>query len=365
MTQKIKVIDQQQIAVDDATGAQLIEGAVSQSGTWTEANSAAIKTAVEIIDNIVSGNEAQVDIVAPLPAGTNSIGAVTQSTHDNFNANANMQVGNTDVSDSNPLPITFPEIESTANSTTTPLGISGVFTGSWESIEDYDFLDIILYTDQNSATNGASIKFSTDGGTTTHKQIQNTITGGVGAYFYGIPVGAFTHFQIVYTNGTIAQTAFVIKTIKKRGPIPQPMAPIGATIDETLSAGLVRAIMAGKKDNGEFTNFTLTNDGYMKTAVQNSIGLSALTDLTSRQVTVATTATQLDAAPISGRKTISIKLKASATQKVYIGYDNSVTISNGYELSAGDAVDIEIDGTQQVWAIADTSSQTVCILEVA
>lgn len=35
---------------------------------------AAIQTAVEILDNFVSGNEAQVDIVAPLPAGTNAIG---------------------------------------------------------------------------------------------------------------------------------------------------------------------------------------------------------------------------------------------------------------------------------------------------
>jgi len=36
----------------------------------------AIKTAVEIIDNIVSGNEAQVDIVGSLPSGTNEIGSV-------------------------------------------------------------------------------------------------------------------------------------------------------------------------------------------------------------------------------------------------------------------------------------------------
>jgi hypothetical protein len=36
----------------------------------------AIKTAVQIIDNVVSGSEAQVDIVAALPAGTNNIGDV-------------------------------------------------------------------------------------------------------------------------------------------------------------------------------------------------------------------------------------------------------------------------------------------------
>lgn len=36
----------------------------------------AIKTAVEVIDNAISGTEMQVDVVAPLPAGTNSIGTV-------------------------------------------------------------------------------------------------------------------------------------------------------------------------------------------------------------------------------------------------------------------------------------------------
>lgn len=50
---------------------------VTVTGTVTEANSAAIKTAVETIDNAISGSEMQVDVVAALPAGTNLIGAAT------------------------------------------------------------------------------------------------------------------------------------------------------------------------------------------------------------------------------------------------------------------------------------------------
>jgi len=46
------------------------------SGSITETNSAAIKTAVETIDNAISGSEMQVDVVASLPAGTNNIGDV-------------------------------------------------------------------------------------------------------------------------------------------------------------------------------------------------------------------------------------------------------------------------------------------------
>ncbi len=41
-----------------------------------EASASAIKTALEVIDNMISGSEAQVDVVAALPAGTNNIGDV-------------------------------------------------------------------------------------------------------------------------------------------------------------------------------------------------------------------------------------------------------------------------------------------------
>lgn len=47
-----------------------MDGTVTAAGALLEA----IKTAVETLDNIVSGSEAQVDVVAALPAGTNAIG---------------------------------------------------------------------------------------------------------------------------------------------------------------------------------------------------------------------------------------------------------------------------------------------------
>lgn len=292
---------------------------------------------------------------------------ISQSTHDNLNLNANIQVGNTDVSDTNPIPVSYPEVDSTANSTTTPLGISGVFTGSWESIADYDYLDIILYTDQNSATNGATISFSTDGGTTTHKLIANTIIGGVGAFLYGIPVGAFTHFKIVYTNGTTGQSTFVIKTIKRVGPIPQPLAPLGATLDETLTIGLTRAIMAAKKDNGAFANLTTTNDGYMKIAISEHVvetPVKALTTMLINQMDVTNSAAQLSLSTTS-RKTVAVKALIGNTQNVYINKTNAVTTGNGWELAPGDAIELDITEGLALWAIATSGTQRICFAEVA
>ena len=62
------------------------------SGAITETNSAAIKAAVETIDNAISGSEMQVDVVGALPAGTNAIGKLS--------ANSGVDIGDVDVTSS-------------------------------------------------------------------------------------------------------------------------------------------------------------------------------------------------------------------------------------------------------------------------
>uniref|UniRef100_A0A6M3K1B8 Uncharacterized protein n=1 Tax=viral metagenome TaxID=1070528 RepID=A0A6M3K1B8_9ZZZZ len=62
---------------------------VVSSGAITETNSGAIKTAVETIDNAISGSEMQVDVVAALPVGTNAIGKLA--------ANSGVDIGDVDV----------------------------------------------------------------------------------------------------------------------------------------------------------------------------------------------------------------------------------------------------------------------------
>jgi hypothetical protein len=58
--------------------------------TTIDADTGGILTAVQTLDNAIAGNEMQVDVVAPLPAGTNNIGDVDVLTvpADPFGANA-------------------------------------------------------------------------------------------------------------------------------------------------------------------------------------------------------------------------------------------------------------------------------------
>ena len=69
----------------DAKGIQ-VQQPTAADLNCTEASASAIKAAVEIIDNCIAGSEAQVDVVAALPAGTNLLGKVGI---DQVTANAN------------------------------------------------------------------------------------------------------------------------------------------------------------------------------------------------------------------------------------------------------------------------------------
>lgn len=104
----------------------------------------------------------------------------------------------------------IPGIISTANSTTSVLGLGLAFTGTSEEVKDFASINITVFTDQASATDGLSLQQSSDG---TNWDITDTYTipASTGKTFSVQPAARF--FRIVYTNGGIIQTAFRLQTI--------------------------------------------------------------------------------------------------------------------------------------------------------
>jgi hypothetical protein len=84
-----------------------------------------------------------------------------------------------------------------------------------------------------------------------------------------------------------------------------------------------------------------------------------------QQAAIALTSVQIATPALAGRKTISIKALAANTSTIYIGPNSGVTSSNGYELAAGDTIDMEIDNTNAIWCIGAAIGQRVCWAEVA
>lgn len=102
---------------------------------------------------------------------------------------------------------------STDNSSSSLLGISGVFTGTGEDVVQFVEVKIAVYSDVASATNGLSIEFSADNVNWYQKDVY-TVPAGIAKSYTIQRVDKY--FRIVYTNGALAQTAFSLSTIFNR-----------------------------------------------------------------------------------------------------------------------------------------------------
>lgn len=101
---------------------------------------------------------------------------------------------------------------SAANSSTTPLGSSAVFTGTSVSTLNYGVIVVNVFTDVVSGTNGLSIQQSSNG---TNWDITDIFTvSASSSKQVVIPVQA-AFARVVYTNGAGAQATFRLQTILK------------------------------------------------------------------------------------------------------------------------------------------------------
>lgn len=119
---------------------------------------------------------------------------------------------------------------STSNSTTANLGNGGVFTGAWEEVQNYAEIRIMVFADQNSATNGLSVQQGSDG---TNADIIDTLTisANVGRSVGFGPSGRY--FRLVYTNGATPTTNLRIQVVYHRiRTKPSSQRPADATSNE-------------------------------------------------------------------------------------------------------------------------------------
>lgn len=162
---------------------------------------------------------------------------------------------------------------STVNSSSTPLGISGVFTGTAEEITHYSSVSVSVFTDEDSASGGLSLQFSTDG-TNWDNTEGHDITAGVHHFVGGMGEGKW--FRVVYTNGTTVQTVFRLQTILRNAPLSGEIEPIDHDIEGGEDAQLVRAVIAGQKPDNSYSNIQATSGGNLKAAVEEIAAGSSL-----------------------------------------------------------------------------------------
>jgi hypothetical protein len=98
---------------------------------------------------------------------------------------------------------------STNNSSTSPLGISGVFTGSSDDISQYSTVTVFYDTDQDGTL---SMQFSADGTNWDRSKTVPCDQALASGSVHTLEVVA-RYFRVVYTNGAVGQGHFRLQTI--------------------------------------------------------------------------------------------------------------------------------------------------------
>lgn len=149
----------------------------------------------------------------------------------------------------------LPAVRSTVdsgNSTTAALGAAAVFTGSWEDIEVWNGVSVIISGTAASTAPGTLVmQFSHDGAT-----VARAITVNVADVASASPrtLGTIArYFRVVYTNGGQAQTTFSLQTM-----LHSSQVNLVSRLDQSLT-GMddvqnVRSIPTGRQPDGDFVN---------------------------------------------------------------------------------------------------------------
>jgi len=199
------------------------------AGAATETTLNAIKTAVETIDNAISGNEMQVDIK------------------------------------------TIEGVIDANNTTSTPLLAGGNFTGAWTEIKDYNSINLGVFSDVASATDGLRIEYSFDGVSVHHFHLW-TFPGGANGIGYQLSA-EFRYFRINYTNGASPQATFLLQSNLK----PTALFPSSYRASQTFTSQsqviLTKGIIVGETTGG--------GGGYVSVKVNPSGALTVEADVTS------------------------------------------------------------------------------------
>lgn len=156
---------------------------------------------------------------------------------------------------------------SSVNSSTTLLGIGGIFTGVSEDITNYSSIFVNVFSDVASATDGLSIEFSSD---STNWDEAHKYTISANSSLDLAHAAHAQYFRVVYTNGGTGQATFRLQTICKLVATPLLADRLGTNINDEESAALVRAVLAAMKPNGDYANIGATAGGNLKISLEET-----------------------------------------------------------------------------------------------
>jgi hypothetical protein len=184
----------------------------------------------------------------------------------------------------------------TGNCTTTTLGSGGVFTGTWKEVTNWNSVQVGVYSDKASATNGLNIQFSYDG-TTVHHNHYYTYAGASSGIGYAFAL-EFRYFRIVYTNTTSAQTVFKLQSVLKAGAAQASQYRLINTLSDETQASVTRSLIFGKTTGGGggYVDVKVNPSGALVADVTGTVAVTGTFWQTTQPVSIASMPTT----PVTG-----------------------------------------------------------------
>jgi hypothetical protein len=134
-----------------------------------------------------------------------------------------------------------------------------------------------------------------------------------------------------------------------------PNNPYPIIFDGTIDIGKVEIIGPAPDNNPLEVNV----DGSI------NVNLEGLTTFQTSQYTVGTSSVQITPTPMPNRSSIGFKaITTTSTDAIYIGNSSSVTTSTGYPLFNHDTLEMDLEGTDTIYAVGTSTGQILCVVEL-
>lgn len=173
------------------------------------------------------------------------------------------------------------------NTTDTPLAGAATYTGAWTEITKYNSINLGVYADVASATDGLKIQYSSDGISVHHEHIW-TFSGGANGVGYQL-TAEFKYFRVQYVNGASAQTVFKLVSNLKPTALSPSLYRASHSFTSESQVSLTKGIIVGETTAG--------GGGYVAVKVNPSGALTVEADVQSSVLpTGAATESTLSAA---------------------------------------------------------------------
>ncbi len=400
-------IDTVEVNTDDLeTKVQATNDALTTANTGTNALLTNIKTAVEKIDDAIDGSEMQVDVVSmPTTAVTGSFYpatqpvsgtvAVTNSSLDELgNAIGTTNANELDVNIKNSslaVTGTFYPPSQTVSGT---VSVNGSVTASTEmnvldldtggSTDNQAVVGLVIAESGGSEVVGSDNPLPVSGSFYPATQpVSGTVTSNVtfptsqtvdgGANGIVIRQSSASQLQVTEANSSTINTSIgnvgtsvdglkgsssnlatlydleqELTNIKGFVSTTSSHAPKLTSLDTTLSTHTAKL------------NSIDTDTGNMSTtlnAIETAVEVE--TSFKNGTETIGTTAGVLTSTNHSSSKGVTLSVEMSNVGTIYIGYDSTVTSSNGFPLEAGDSMYIPIDNPNKIYCVASQSGQDI------